>query len=137
MKFLINGKLRSISAQKYLINWKKDAPSHGSNEVKVYLKVNFPYDHWLEEFRLPTSLLRVDFLNITRKFAIEYNDDKDGHHDKFNKFFHGTRAGFLGSIKRDMKKREILESNGFKVIEVYKHDLPLNRGFFEKFEIYY
>ena len=137
MKFLINGKLRSIPIHKYIINWDRACPSKGSGLVKDYLKSNFKYDVWLEEMRLPGSLLRVDFLNVTRKFAIEYNDTKEkGHHDHFNKFFHGNRSGFLNSIKRDMKKLDLLQKNGYTVIEIYSHDLPLTREFFEKFEIY-
>ena len=137
MKLLINGKLKTIPVHKYSIDWNKESCSKGSSIVKEYLKLNFKHDLWLEEMRLPGSLLRVDFLNITRKFAIEYNDTKEGHHNKFNKFFHKHRSGFLHSIKRDMKKLEILEKNGYVVVEVYKHDLPLTREFFSKFEIYF
>jgi hypothetical protein len=118
---------RFHNSKKYLINWNKPAPSIGAQRVKDFLKKEMNVlglDQWYEEYRLPGTKLFVDFLNLGRKVAIEYNDHSEhGHHSHFNKFFHKNRIGFLNSIKRDVKKAQILEDNGILLMEIYEEDL--------------
>ena len=60
--------------------------------------------------------MRVDFLNSTKKVAIEVNGPQ---HSSFNSFFHNkSRLNYLKSIKRDYKKAKWLEMNGYKLIEL-------------------
>ena len=84
----------------------------------------------LEEFRIPGSLLRCDFLNYTKKIAVEANGSQ---HEKFNKFFHhDSRAKYFQSIKRDFEKIEWLEREGFTVIEIVESDIKdLSKDFFK------
>lgn len=132
-KFKINGRERPINYLKYKLNKDTVAPSKGSDELKKFLVKHFSHHTLLEEFKIPSSLLRVDFIDWTLKVAFEYHDASDGHHTEFNKFFHKSRAGFLGALKRDIQKRDIMEDNGFLFVEIFKEDLPITldklRGF--------
>ena len=67
--------------------------------------------------------MKVDFINATKKIAIEVNGPQ---HDEFNKFFHGnSRAKYLQSIKRDHQKAEWLEKNNFIIMQIYESDIKL------------
>ena len=79
-------------------------------------------------------MLRVDFINWTKRFAIEF----DGvQHEKFTPHWHRNKAGWLASMRRDMKKYEELERNGLKLVIIKDSDLPLTREFFSlTYEIY-
>jgi hypothetical protein len=135
MNWITNsGKKVSINIHKYSIDWEKRAPSKGAQKVKEFLLETCPLDHLGEEIRIPRTLLRVDFINWTKRFAIEFDGQQ---HEKFTKHWHGTRAGFLASIKRDMKKYEELERNGLKLVIIKDSDLPLTREYFSvNYEIY-
>ncbi len=131
MKWLNHkGKEFTFFDKKYLINWSKKAPSKGSQEVKEFLATNYKFWAWYEEYRLPQTRLRVDFLTTTVKLAIEFHGRQ---HEDYIPFLHGSRSGFLSHIKRDVKKEEILSKNGFKLIEIYEDDLELlSRSWFEE-----
>ena len=53
---------------------------------------------------------------------------------KFNKFFHNnSRANYLESIKRDVKKREWLELNNFLIVEIEQNEVEkLSKKWFKK-----
>ena len=74
----------------------------------------------------------TDFLNASKKIALEHQGK--GAHNEFNPFFHNnSRANYLASLKRDMKKLKILENNGYLVIETFTKDLNnLSKDFFLK-----
>ena len=130
---LLNGKTVNHSDNKYRIDWDKPAASKGAQEMQDFFRIIRPHDVWFAEYRVPASLLRVDYLNATLKLAIEFQGSQ---HFNYSKHFHGSRAGFLASIKRDVRKMEILELNGYKVIEIDSKDLPLTKNsFLEKFGI--
>jgi very-short-patch-repair endonuclease len=66
--------------------------------------------------------MHVDILNLTKKIAVEVNGPQ---HKEFNKFFHNnSRANYFNSIKRDWKKTEWLERNGFQLIEIETQEIP-------------
>src|ERR1039457_6315995 len=117
----LNGtKLVNISLKKYLIDWNR-AVSRPQKIVK-----NFLFQYWkncvvCEELRIPGSLLRVDLVNFNKKIIIEVSPD--ALHLEYNKFMHGSRAGFLAKMKSDFKKREWGERNGFVFIELYTADI--------------
>ncbi len=132
------GSKATLRIHKYRIDYTKKAPSKGAREVKEFLKKFCGSDVVCEELRIPKTLLRVDFVNFTKKFALEYNDDQNNNaHDNFISHFHsGNKMNFVKGMKRDMDKIEQLERNGFTVIIVYKQDLPLTRAWFsEKYDI--
>jgi len=127
MTWLVNGRERYHADRKYRINWSKKAPSNGSQYVKDFIRYNFGNDIWFEEYRVPGTLLKIDFLNATRCFAIEFHGKQ---HEEYSKFFHRSRAGYRNSIKRDIKKAEFLQNNKYKLIEIYEEDLPLSLSLF-------
>ena len=119
---------------RYKIDWDKKAPSKGAQEVKDFLKKNCFNYIWFEEYRLPGGLLRVDYLSPNRRMVIEFHGRQ---HSTFVKHFHGSRSGFLSSIKRDVLKSDFLTLNDYKLVEIYDEDLPVTREFFEeKYNIY-
>lgn len=133
MIWLINNKPRKHSDSKYIIDWNSPAPSKLSQSVKDFLLVNCSGYQWFEEYRLPSCLLRVDFLCPAKKLAIECDGRQ---HTNYVGFFHGNRLGYLNSIIRDDKKEKILLSNGFKIVRITDSDLPLSRGFFENYGVF-
>lgn len=113
-------KLVTWNIQKYLINWERKVSG-----PQLFVK-NFLYPYWkncivIEEARIPSSLLRLDLTNLTKKIIVEISPDKV--HLEFNKFMHGGRAGFLKKLKADADKMVWAESNGFLFVELYDEDL--------------
>lgn len=123
------GQLKFHSDNKYRIKWSSPAPSSLAQNAKDFFFRYSPTEIWFAEYRLPNCLLRVDFLNATRKLAFEISDNQ---HISFNPFFQKNRSGFLKQIKNDVNKREILEKNGYTLIEIFKKDLPLTKEWFVK-----
>ena len=86
-----------------------------------------------EEFPVYGSRMTVDILNATKKLAVEVQGKQ---HGEFNKFFHdNSRLKYLEGIKRDIKKAEWLENNGFILLEIEEDEVDsLSLEFFlEKF----
>jgi len=119
--FNLSGRLISKNVSKYRIDWDAHSKSKLQFEVKQFLK-EFWLNHIVyEEFPVYGSRMRVDFLNATRKIAVEVNG---AQHASFNKFFHqNSRAKYLSSIRRDYEKYEWLMKNEYKFIEIEPQDL--------------
>lgn len=133
MTFLdLKGRKKSITnIRRYYVDWSGGTRSKGQTALKKFL-----YPYWkdkiiFEEMPLVGSRMSFDIVNITDKLIIEHQGVQ---HQKFVKHFHGTRTGkFLGQIKRDMKKHEWAELNGFTLLETYSeadftYDFFLQRG---------
>ena len=116
---------------KYLIDWDKKSKSKLQFNVKQFLKSYWQNHIVYEEFPVYGTRLKVDFINMTKRMAVEVHGPQ---HESFNKFFHGnSRAKYLASIKRDAQKAEWLEKNNFIFIEIYDKDIDnLSRQFIEK-----
>jgi len=127
----VYGKLQSKKVSKYLIDWDKKSKSNIQFETKQFLKVFWENHIVYEEFPVYGTKLKVDFINATKKIAIEVNGVQ---HSQFNKFFHNnSRAKYLDSIKRDVKKREWLELNNFKIVEIEQNEVKdLSKQWFKK-----
>lgn len=133
MRWLINGKLLWKLDKKYLIDWDKPSRSKEQTKIKGFLREFWINDIVYEEYVIPKSgMLRADFLNATKKIALEHQGK--GAHNEFNAFFHkNSRANYLASIKRDVKKAKILKLNGYTLIETFTKDLKnLSQEFFIK-----
>jgi len=77
--------------------------------------------------------MTVDIVNATKRIAIEVQGRQ---HKEFNKFFHKTRGNYLESIKRDLLKRQWLEKNNFKLIEIEEEEVnKLSKTFFKQLGI--
>ena len=115
----IYGRVINKNVFKYLIKWDAKSKSNLQRKTKQFLK-----DYWqnhvvYEEFPVFGSRMRVDFLNATKKIAVEVHGPQ---HSEFNKFFHNdSRLNYLKSIKRDVKKEEWLALNRYTFVEIY-HD---------------
>ena len=135
MKLLnVRGRLVSKNVSKYLIDWDKPSKSKLQFATKQFLKPYwFPYIVY-EEFPCIGSLLKVDFVNMSLKIAIEVHGQQHGEYH----FFHNNSPNaYLSSIRRDVEKAEWLELNKFKFIEINYDEVPLlSRQFFlDKFEV--
>ena len=117
----VKGKLQSKLVTKFLIDWGKKSRSKIQFKVKQFLKPYWQNHVVYEEFPVYGTLMKVDILNATKKIAVEVNGRQ---HSNFNAFFHNnSRAKYLASIKRDVKKREWLEKNGYNLIEIEEHEV--------------
>ncbi len=133
MKFkTLDGKERTLrNAKSYIINWDKKSRSKFQFDVKKFLKKYWQEDVVFEEVKVVGTRLTLDFLNATKKVAIEVQ----GHqHFSYVKFFHGNRINYLNQIKRDYKKIEFCELNGIKLVEIYPKD-ELSKDLFERFGV--
>ena len=122
----IYGKLVSKNVSKHLIDWDKKSRSKFQFKVKQILKPYWQNHIVYEEFPVYGSLMRVDFLNATKRIAIEANGRQ---HSEFVPHFHKSRSEYLKSIKRDHKKTEWLEKNGFKLLEIEEKDVKFGQDF--------
>ena len=119
----INGRLQKRGVSKYLINWNKKSRSKIQFKVKKFLEPFWKSNVVYEEFPVYGTRMSVDILNATKKIAIEVQGRQ---HSEFNKFFHGnSRLKYLEGIKRDIKKAEWLEKNGFILLEVEEDEVDL------------
>ena len=98
-------------------------PMRGVSKSKLQHKVGqkllelYPHDAVLEEFRIPGSLLTIDFLVVKQKLAIE-SDSKI--HDEYLPFFHGgpMENNFAKQVNHDVRKEQWVENNGFKMVRI-------------------
>jgi hypothetical protein len=117
----VKGKLQSKIVTRYLIDWGKKSRSKIQFKVKQFLKSYWENHVVYEEFPVYGTRMKVDILNATKKIAVEVNGRQ---HSSFNSFFHNnSRANYLSSIKRDVKKAEWLEKNGFTLIEIEQDEV--------------
>lgn len=119
---LNSNKKVKLKINDYIIDWDGKSPSKFQWSVKQFLKPYWRSCLCLEEMRIPGSLLRCDFVNISSGLILEASGDQ---HQKFNPFFHdNSREKYRQSICRDFKKLEWAEANNLKFIEIYETDLP-------------
>ena len=126
----INGRLINKNVSKYKISWHEPSASNLQYQVKQFLCPYWKHHIVYEEFPVYQTRMRVDILNATKRIAVEVNGPQ---HSQYSEFFHGNRANYLRSIKRDFKKLEWLELNKFKLIEIEADEVEqLTKEFIEK-----
>ena len=118
--FNTNGKLVYKNVGKKRIVWNKKSRSQLQSKVKKFLQPYWKSHIVFEEFPVYGTRMSVDFLNATKKIAIEVNGKQ---HSEYVPFFHGSRFNYLKAIKRDVKKAEWLASNNYSLIEIYEKDI--------------
>ena len=131
----IYGRLQSKDVTRFLIKWNKKSRSKVQFAVKKFLEPYWKGHVFYEEFPVFGSRMKVDIVNMTKKIAIEVQGSQ---HSSFNAFFHNnSRAKYLESIKRDVKKAQWLEKNDFNLIEIdEKEAYKLSKEFFKtKFDL--
>jgi hypothetical protein len=133
--YTLNGKLVNTNISKYTVDWDRKCRSIIQFKVKQFLKPYWQGYLCYEELCCTGTLLKIDFLNLSLKIAIE---TMGVQHGTYNSFFHrGNPANYLKGIKNDLKKAQWLEKNGIKLIEIMEEEVPhLSRDFFkEKFDV--
>jgi hypothetical protein len=121
MKFKnIFGREVNKNINKYIVNWEKPCKSKVQSKVKAFFRQYWNNHIVVEEFPVFGTLMKCDLINLTKKIAVETHGMQ---HDKFVKHFHKTRTGFKNSIKRDLKKHQWLEENGFRLIEIFENEI--------------
>jgi len=130
----IKGRLVSKNSTRFLIKWDEKSRSKIQFKVKQFLKPFWKTQIVYEEFPVYGTQMKVDILNATHKIAIEVNGIQ---HEEFSEFFHGHPVNYLKSFNRDSLKRNWLEENGFKLIEIRQSEIDsISREFFkEKFDL--
>lgn len=110
----------SVVTTKYLVDWERKV-SKPQLLVKQFLKPYWENCCVLEEMLIPGSKLRADLINLTSMVFLEVSPDST--HLKFNPFMHRSRAGYLGTVKRDNAKKQWAKENNFLYIELNDVDL--------------
>jgi len=125
----LNGKEVNFNINSYRIDWDCESASKFQTRVKDFFRPYWQGQIVLEEFRIPSTLWRIDFLNLNKKLAVEVNGNQ---HREYNEHFHqGSRVKYLNQIKRDYKKEQWILLNGFLYCEVFPEDMPLTLEFFK------
>jgi hypothetical protein len=131
----VKGRLVNKSVSKYRIDWEGKCRSNLQFEVKQFFKTFWYGQICYEEFPVYGTRMKVDLINMTKRIAVE---TQGSQHESFNKFFHNnSRANYLRSIVRDYNKVVWLESNNFKILEIFEQDLAsLSRKYIlDKFKV--
>ncbi len=103
--------------RKYYVEWNGGTRSKGQTALKKFLYPFWKNDLILEEMPLVGSRMTFDIVNISKSICIEFQGKQ---HTEHVKHFHGARTGkFLSQIKRDMKKHDWCEINGFNLVEIF------------------
>lgn len=109
-----------VNPNYYKIDWNKSGDSGLEIQFRNLVKPFWEHDLVIFQFRIPGSLLRVDFMNLTKKIAAEISGEQ---HFSYNQHFHKSRAGFLSSIKRDFAKEEWIAREKYQFLELIQEDL--------------
>ena len=130
-------KQESVPIKKYLIDWDDKNCSKPEWVVKQFLKPYWKNHVVCAEFRIPGSLNRLDYLNLTLNIAVEVSPEST--HGEYNEFMHGSRSGYIKRIKVDLEKEEWCNQNKIKMITLEDIDFApenLNKKIIEeKFEV--
>lgn len=131
----VNGKEVYKNVAKHIIDWDKKSRSELQSKVKAFLRPHWEKYVVYEEFPVYGSRMKVDFVNASKRIAIEVQGEQ---HNEFVELFHQNSVGFWKSIQRDKTKAIWLESNNFKFVELIEGDLPklTPQYIVEKFKVY-
>lgn len=127
MDFLtLNGGRKNLPVKPYLVDWDSKTLSKFQRGVKDFLRPYWASKVVLEEMPC-AGRLRIDLVNINDRIAVETQGEQhSGPH-----FYHGgSLAKFRDQLKRDIRKAEWCEKNGFALVEILPEDLPLTPAFF-------
>jgi len=114
-------KLVTININRYKIDWENDGASKIERQFRDLI-----YPFWKNQIvlfqpRIPSSLLRLDFLNVNKKLAVEVDGKQ---HNEFNKHFHNnSKNNYLASIRRDIEKENWMADNKISLLRLVEDDL--------------
>lgn len=129
----LNGKKVSKNVNKYIIDWDAPERSQFQLRVKQYLKQFWFYNVCYSELPVVGTRMTIDLFNATKRIAVE----SDGaQHYEFSEHWHkGSRANYLGQIKRDILKEKWCEINNIKLIRIFETDVLSRQFFIDRFDI--
>jgi hypothetical protein len=107
------------NAYRLKIKWNGKSRSKFQKSVKKLLYPHWRHDLVFEEFKIPGSMLSIDFYNHTKRIAIEV---QGAQHIRYIEHFHKSKSNFIRQIRRDCKKQEFCDINDIKLIEIYPDD---------------
>ena len=105
----LTGRLINKNVSQFLIDWEKKSRSNIQFEVKQFLKPFWKNHICYEEFPVFGSRMKVDFINFTKKIAIEVNGEQ-----------HYNRDGTLRKYYQE--RHDLIESAGWKLLELHYKD---------------
>ena len=121
MKMLdINGREVKVDVRQSKYPLRKESRSKFQNKVGEWLTELYPRYEILEEFRIPSSRMSVDFFIPRVGLVVECQGKQ---HQEHNNFFHGDRVNNtkFGEQKiRDTEKGGWVDENGFDLLEVFE-----------------
>lgn len=93
-----------------------DRPRSGPHlRARALLQSLFPLDVRAEEVPIPGLRCFLDFVIPSRMLAVEVDGEQ---HRAMNGFFHDDETDFLRARRRDGRKQEWLELNGFRLVRL-------------------
>lgn len=132
MRFILpNGRAVWKNIDKNRVDWDKKCRSKIQFIFKSFIKPYIEKHVIVEEFVLPGTKLSIDLLDLTTHIAYEVQGSQ---HYSYNAFFNkNSRSNYLGQLNRDVKKKEYLERNNYRLIEIKETEIPLlTKSWFEK-----
>ena len=129
MKFkLLNGRLKDFDVTKTRIDWEGDSLSTFQENCKDFFYPYWKHDIVCEEFRL-FNRMSLDIFNVSKRIVVEA---QGAQHSRYIEHFARSRSGYLGQIKRDMKKVEWCRLNSLTLIEIFPENMPLTKEWVEE-----
>ncbi len=110
----LRGRRRSLKIKP--IDWTKKSRSQFQKDCKDLLRIHWDGDVVGEEVAVPGTMMKMDFVNLSKKIILEVDGQA---HRKFNKFFHNNNIhNFISSLKRDESKEKFAKLNGFELVRI-------------------
>lgn len=123
----LNGKPITIYPKRFRVKWDKVVGSKFQFEVKQFFREFWEKDSVFEEFVIQDRL-RFDLVNLDKKIVVEAHGDQ---HISFNNHFYKNEKKWKEALFRDVKKEAWVSLNGFKLVEIYPKNLPLDEFWIE------
>ncbi len=122
MKFIdLDGKQHGICIEPYLFNPERDCRSELQRAAGKELQRLFPLCSIFTEVPAIGTGLYLDYFIPSLRLCVEVDG---GHHNTYNKFFHGDLKGFARTIRNDQIKEQWALKNGFAFCRIVENDIP-------------
>lgn len=129
----LQGRKRKLNIRDYLVQWRGASLSKFQRNVKLFLEPYWSKKMIGEEVPMVGSKMRFDLFNATDKIVVEVMGE--GHTDP-EFYLHESAVDYLNQLRRDAKKADWCELNGYTLVEVFPGDMPLTPEFFKtKYDI--
>mgnify|MGYP001617861671 CR=1 FL=1 len=118
----LNGRERNVSVNRYRVDWEREKEVSGpQGKVKKFLRPYWEGKMVLEEFRVPSTRLRLDLYDVSDGIVVEVSPAAT--HTMYNPFMHGSLSGYRNTIKRDLLKEDWCRLNGLTLVTLIDEDI--------------